>query len=322
MPVTLKIEDKSLPAKGRKNEPTPLQEAINSARVPQDLQMGWVALGLWVVALLILCTIWLRFEPTRTTFGIGMPLWCAAAILAYVVFGPNFLIKKLRERGANAVISTTNKPALKNLLGKAAPLINAKEPPALIDEVSEQPRARIWPNALIFNKSLFGVVDDNEASVLAVRGLAHQKLGHGRRLGIIDLVNQTQPPTAKFLVWPIVIYALLLENMWLSHANRSADRLALLLIRNHLIMLSAILKEYAANDYEMIRMEVSSADVTNWIQQKGHIGMAGAEISTQYKLGRAIHEAPVLEDRLQELLQWGESPAFKEAVEKLAANKK
>ena len=323
MPVTLKIEDKSQPAtKGRKKEPGPLQQAINSARVPQDQQMGWVALGLWIAALLAICAVWQLSEATAPTFGIGMPIWCAVTILAYVIYGPSFLMKKLRERGSNAVVSSSNKPALKNLLGKAAPLIAAKEPPALIDDASTDPRARIWPNALVFNKALFGIVDDNEASVLAVRGLAHQKLGHGRRLGILDLVNKTQPPATKLLVWPVVIYAKLLENLWLPHANRSADRLALLLIRNQLIMLSAILKEYAANDPEMIRMEVSSADVTNWIQQKGHIGMAGKEISTQYKLGRAIHEAPVLEDRLHELQMWGESATFKEAIEKMAVHKK
>jgi Zn-dependent protease with chaperone function len=119
-----------------------------------------------------------------------------------------------------------------------------------------------------------------------------------------------------------MIYARLLRQLWLPYAQRSADRLALLLIRNPQLMMSAILKEYAATDAGMQELGVTSEDVTNWISQKGHIGMKGEEISTQYKLGRAIHEAPILEERIQELQRWNNSPDFKNAVEKLASVKR
>lgn len=314
MPVTVDTKPKA-----PKNAPAPLQEAVQACVVPQDKQMGWVALGVWLVALLFLCGIWYFFEATQP-FLIGMPLWSLAAIGAYLVFGPGYLLGKLRSKGTGATISSSNKPTLKNLLSKAAPLLALKEPPAFVVE-KDAPRSRVWPTALLFNKPLFGVMDDSEASVLAVRGLAHQKLGHARRLALLDLLDQT-PRATKLLVWPVVIYARLLRQLWLPHAQRSADRLALLLIRNPQLMLSAILKEYAATDAAMQDFSITSQDVTNWIQQRGHIGLKGEEISTQYKLGRAIHEAPVLEERLQELQNWGASSEFKEAVEKLASTKK
>lgn len=314
MPITI---DTKTPTK-TKGVLTPIEEAVQSSLVPQDKQMGYVALGLWLAFLVFACGIWWLFEATQP-FAIGMPIWSLLAIGAYLLFGPGYLVGKLRTKGGSP-ISVQNKPALKNLLARAAPLLALKEPPALIVE-KEVPRSRVWPSALLFNKPLFGVMDDSEASVLAVRGLAHQKLGHARRLALLDLLDQT-PTLTKLLVWPVLLYARLLRQLWLPHAERSADRLALILIRNPSLMMSAILKEYAATDAGMQELGVTSQDVTNWIAQKGHIGMKGEEISTQYKLGRAIHEAPILEERIQELQRWNDSPDFKTAVEKLATVKR
>ena len=126
------------------------------------------------------------------------------------------------------------------------------------------------------------------------------------------------PPILRFLVWPVWLYATLLKRMWLQPANISADRTALLLVRNPSLLLSAVLKEYAANDAAIKRLEVTPQDVAQWISQRGHIGMAGDEISTQYKVGRAIHENLPLEERLHALQRWGDSAEYKSALEKLA----
>ncbi len=310
MPITVSTAPTS-----SKGAPTPVEEAVRSSLVPQDKPMGFAALGVWIVALIFLCGIWNLSEATQP-FAIGMPIWSVLAIGAYLVVGPGYLAGKLRSKGG-APVSLHNKPVLKNLLARAAPLLALREPFALIVE-KEAPRSRVWPSALLFNRPLFGIMDDSEASVLAVRGLAHQKLGHARRLALLDLLDQT-PPITKLLVWPVALYARFLRQMWLPHAQKSADRLALLLIRNPQLMMSAILKEYAATDAGMQELGVTSQDVTNWISQKGHIGMKGEEISTQYKLGRAIHEAPLLEERIQELQRWNDSPDFKSALEKLAS---
>ena len=316
MPITL---DTKTPTK-TKGVLTPVEEAVKTSLLPQDKQYGQIALGVWLAILVFACGIWWVINPEALLpFAIGMPVWVLLSIAAYLMFGPNYLVGKLRTNGGSP-ISLQNKPALKNLLSRAAPLLAIKEPPALIVE-KEVPRSSVWPSALLFNKPLFGVMDESEASVLAVRGLAHQKLGHARRLALLDMLDQT-PTITKLLVWPVVLYARLLRQLWLPHAQRSADRLALVLIRNPQLMVSAILKEYAATDSGMQEMGVTSQDVSNWISQKGHIGMKGEEISTQYKLGRAIHEAPILEERIQELQRWNDSPDFKTAVEKLASAKR
>lgn len=315
MPVTLDMKAPAAP----KGTPSPTQEAINACLLPQDRQMGKVALGLWLGLLAFLCGIWWVSEATQPV-AIGMPLWCLGAIGAYLVFGPNYLLGKMRSAGTGAQISSVNKPVLKNMLAKAAPVLSIREPQAFIVD-KPSPRSRVWPQALLFNKPLWNVMDDSEASVLLVRGLAHQKLGHARRLALLDLLDQT-PTASKILVWPVVLYARFLRAFWLPHAQKSADRLAMLLIRNPSLLMSAVLKEYAANDQQMQDLSVTSEDVTNWIAQKGHIGMKGEEISTQYKLGRAIHEAPLLEERIFDMQRWINTPEFKEAVEKLASTRR
>lgn len=316
MPVTLDMKAPASP----KGTPSPVQEAIGACLLPQDKQMGWVALGLWLAILAFACGIWWIINPEALLpFCIGIPLWCLAAIGAYLVFGPNYLLGKMQKSGA-ALISSSNKPMIKTMLGKAAPLLGVREPKAFVVD-TPAPRSRVWPLALLFDKPLFEVMEESEAAVLAIRGLAHQKLGHARRLALLDLLDRT-PTASKLLVWPVMLYARFLRQFWLPHAQQSADRLALLLVRNPSLMQSAILKEYAANDAHMQAMNVTSEDVTNWISQKGRIGTKGEEISTQYKLGRAIHESPVLEDRIQEMQSWAASAFFKEAVEKLASGKR
>lgn len=316
MPVSVEIKDSAPAVKGK--VPAPLQEAITLARDPNEIKMGALALGLWLLAIVGVCLPWWLSEATLP-FARGMPVWALLAILICFVFVPGQIIKRKREAGAAARISKENRPAIKTLLSKAAPLLGVAEPEAFIDESAEDARLRVYPGALIFNKGLWGKVEETEAGVLAARGLSHERLGHARRLAIIDLIERADPPVLRLLIWPVWIYALLLQKLWLGPAQLSADRLAALLVRNAPLLLSAILKEHASHSERMRELDVQSKDVSDWIAQKGHIGMAGEEISTQYKLGRAIHEDPVFESRMQMLQKWHGAPEFKVAVDKLMA---
>ncbi len=178
------------------------------------------------------------------------------------------------------------------------------------------------PTAIFLHKDAFENLDPNEISALVVSALVHLRQGHARRLFLLDFVQGTSQKTTLALVWPVLIYARLLEALWVPHAQQNADRLALFLVKNPNLMLSAILKDYAARDVKMQEIGVTSHDVSNWINQRGHIGSSGEEISTQYKLGRAIHEDPPLEARLQRLQNWSKSPEFAAAVEELKAAKR
>ena len=319
MPVTLEIKDRSQVSqkRGSKNAPTPPEQAINSAIDAEEKRKGQIAFALWLVALVLACAPWYFISEATLPFAIGMPIWCLASILGFTLLAPRLALGPLAKNG-KARVSSKNRAGIKNVLGKVAPILGQDEPETFVDGAAPDATLRVLPKALIVNEPIFKVMSEPEVNVLAVRGVAHQRLGHGWRLATMDTLERLPSPLFKLLVWPVWIYVRLLDALWIHHAEQSADRVALLVIRNHQLMLSAVVKEKAANDAHMQELGVTSGDVTNWVTQKGHIGMEGKEISTQYKLGRAIHENPPFERRVLSLQNWSTSKEFEAAVEKLA----
>ena len=316
MPVTLDTRQNDKVARGSKGELSPRASAIAAAIDPAEKRGGLLAFVLWLGILAVLCLPWF-LKDWGQSIGLILVLWSAISSLYFAILSPSRLLGALR-RDPKALVSSKNRASLKTVMGKVASLLNAAEPSAFVDATREAPRVRILPGALVFNEPVWKQLTENEVNALAVRGIAHQRLGHARRLTILNEFDRLPSRIYKFLVWPVWIYVSLLEGLWLQHALQSADRIALLVVRNFALLLSAIVKEKAANDAQMQALGVQSSDVANWVAQRGHIGMAGEEISIQYKLGRAIHENPPFERRVLNLQNWSTSPEFNKAVEQLA----
>ncbi len=211
------------------------------------------------------------------------------------------------------------KTGLRGLLGEAAQAFREREKPEKVEKVIldlGEPSIKTLPNAVILHKDAFENLEPPEISALIVEALVDLRQGNARRLFLLEMLPK-MAPTTKFLVWPVVIYARLLEAMWLPHARQNTDRLSMFMVKNPDLMVSAILKDYAAHDPKMQELGITSLDISNWIGQRGYIGASGKEISTQYKLGRAIHEDPPLEERLQRLQNWAKSPEFAAAAEEM-----
>ncbi len=316
MPVTLDTRHTDKPKGAKGQATTPREAALAAATNPQEKRGGFVAFGVWLGILCVLCLPWL-LKPSTQVVGELLLAWSALSIIAFVVIAPTRVLGPLRKE-PKALISSKVRAGLKNTLGKVAPILSVAEPPAYVDETAEAPEMLTLPGALVFNEPLWKQLTESEINALGVRGLAHQRLGHARRLAIIHQFGKLPSPFFRLLAWPVWIYVSLLESLWLQHALQSADRIALLIVRNFGLLLSAIVKEKAANDANMQALGVQSSDVANWVAQRGHIGMAGEEISIQYKLGRAIHENPPFERRILSLQEWSATPEFNKAVEDLA----
>ncbi len=317
MPVTLDTRQADKPKRGAKGKPsTPREAAIAAATNPQEKRAGLIAFGVWIGILCVLCLPWF-LKPSLQTIGTLMTAWSALSVVYFAILAPSRILGPLRKE-PKARVTSKVRAGLKTILGKVAPILNVNEPPAFVSEKAEAPRMLTLPGALVFNEPLWKQLTESEINALGVRGLAHQRLGHARRLAIIDEFENLPSPVVRVLVWPIGIYVELLRNLWLQHALQSADRIALLVIRNFGLLLSAIVKEKAANDAGMQALGVQSSDVANWVAQRGHIGMEGKEISTQYKLGRAIHENLPFEKRILSLQEWSAAPEYQKAVENLA----
>lgn len=317
MPVTLDTRQTDKPKRGAKGEAaTPRESALAAATDAQEKRGGLIAFGVWIAVLCALCLLWF-IKPSLQPIGTLMTAWSVLSVIYFAVLAPTRALGPLRK-DTKARVTSKARAGLKNILGKVAPILAVAEPPAFVDEKAEAPRMLTLPGALVFNEPLWKQLSESEINALAVRGLAHQRLGHARRLAIIHEFEKLPSPLLRVLVWPVWIYVELLRNLWLQHALQSADRIALLVIRNFGLLLSAVVKEKAANDAAMQAMGVQSSDVANWVAQRGHIGMAGEEISIQYKLGRAIHENPPFEKRILNLQQWSATPEYQKAVEDLA----
>lgn len=311
MAVTLKIDDNARSAPRGASGPNP--RLFETYAFADAHKMGRIALGVWLGILLLLCALPLLAAATRQ-FAFTLPLWCAVATLGVLFGAPAATVSRLKKGGKENLVSATQQAPLKTLLGKASKILGLAEPEGFLEEMAT-PRVRVLPGAVLIHRGALKALDNGEVSALLVRDLVHLKLGYARRLALLDWIETAQPKALLYLAWPVLIYGRLLRQLWLPHAQHNADRLALLIVKDHNLMLAAILKEYAALDPNMQELDVSGRDVSNWIHQRGHIGGSGEEISTQYKLGRAIHEAPLLESRLHKLQNWASSPEFQAALE-------
>jgi hypothetical protein len=156
-----------------------------------------------------------------------------------------------------------------------------------------------------------------ELDCLVIRALVQQRQRQVRRHMLVQLLAYTHP-AARFLAWPIAIYAGLLRAFWSDLADQTADRLTLLIMKNDKLLMGAILKQFAASDPLMMENNVTAEDVDNYIKQGGIIDTSGSSISTQYKIGSSISANPFIEDRVTALRSWASSIEYREALRSLA----
>ncbi|MDF2441764.1 MAG: hypothetical protein JWN98_2748 [Abditibacteriota bacterium] len=317
MPVTVQIEDRVKKTAGA-TPPAELGDYVE----PSERGEGLKALLIWLLSILVVSAVLSIAEGSRP-FGIGVFVWWLVSVFAYFIVAPRLVLRRLRMHGAEYEITAKKYPRLKTLLSKASTLLGVSEPESfLASEGVSQVRlmGRKDPYFLVITQATCELLQGPELDCLVLRSLVQARQGHGARLMLLQFLNDT-PSAVRLLVWPVALYGFLLRTFWLDLAERTADRISLLLIKNPKLLTSALLKQHVATDPIMQANDITARDVDNFIRQEGNIGMAGTEISTQYKMGSAIHENPYLEDRLQAISNWAKSPEFTEALKKLAETK-
>ena len=316
MAVTYKIEDKA-------------KKQIIAAGPPPDLadyelagerSEGTKAFIIWMLFILI-ASIGLSVNPYTMGFGIGIFVWWLLSCIVYFMIAPRMVLRRLRMHGAEYEITAKKQPRLKTLLAKASAMLGLGEPEGFL--VNEQiPQIRILGGKnnsfIVITQGAVDLLQPSELDTLVLRCLVHARQGHVRRLMLLQFVNDT-PPAVRIFAWPVVLYARMLSFNWHDMAAQTADRLTLLLMKNHKLLLSALLKLHASTDPIMQASNITPQDVDNYIRQGSFIGLEGAEISTQYRIGSAVHENPYLEERMQALNRWADSDEYDAALEKLAA---
>lgn len=312
MPVTVTIPDRDKQAAAKV-----VPAALDDFAHPSERREGAKAFGLWLLFIFVIVA-GLSFSPATQSFAIGVFLWWLLASLGYFFIAPKMILRRLRMHGRESIISSQTHPRLQALLTKGSAVLGVPRPEGfLLLEGISQVNAFTPPPFIIITQASVDLLQPNELDCLVLRQLVHLRQNHARRLMMMRFLNDT-PAAIRFLAWPVALYALLLRTWWIDLAEMTADRLTLLVVKNHKVFSSALIKQHAATDPLMGEHEILPADVDAYIEQNGLISLEGREISTQYKLGQAIHENPYLEERLQELTAFAKSPEFKVAVQKLA----
>jgi len=312
MPVTVKIAEK----KSKEDMPAPADLADFES--PGERSDGTKAFLIWMLLMVVLCAI---VSSIMWEVGTGIFAWWVLSSLVYFMIAPRTLQRRLRMHGNEAKLTSKTQPRLKNTLSKGSSLLSVDEPESfMLAEEASQIRilGSSKPYYVIVTQGALQYLQPAEIDCLVIRSLVQSRLGHVRRMSVLRFLNDT-PAAVRLLAWPVNFYGVLLRHWWQDQAEQSADRLTLLLVKNHELMKSAIIKQHAVSDPQMQEQNITTEDVDNYVRQGNIIGMQGNEISTQYKLGQAIHGNSYLEDRLNALDAWARSPEYKEALEKLAA---
>lgn len=315
MPVTVKIEDR------KKAADTVAAADLGDYIVPGERSEGIKSLVIWIVLMLALCG-GLSLLPQTQNIGFGLFAWWILSSLAYFVIAPRLVLRRMRSHAAEYLITARKHPRLKTLLSKGSGLIGIDEPEGFL---SEETVAHV---RVLSAKQPFVIVTSGaselllppELDCLTLQCMVHARLGHVRRLMLLQFLGDT-PPAARILAWPVALYAYLLRLNWHEMAEQSADRLTLLLVKNPKLLMSSLLKQFASSDPAMQNMDITINDVDSYIKQGGLIGNSGTEISTQYKIGSAIQDNPYLEGRIRAITAWVNAPEYVSALEKLAAQR-
>lgn len=316
MSVSITIPDRDKEAAAR-NVPAELDDYAH----PDETREGKKTLALWLGTLLVLIAGFAAFSATRSV-SIGIFIWWLLSCIGYFFIAPKIVLRRLRMHGPQIAVNTRTQPQLQTLIGKGSGALKIAPPEAyLLPEGISQLRIFMPPAFLMLTQAAIELHRPNELNCLVLRQLVHLRQNHTRRLMLIKLLSDTPPPL-RILVWPVGLYSFFLRMRWVDLAEMTADRLTLLIVKNHKLLISALIKQHAATDPLMAQHDISTADVDTYVAQEGFIALESHQISTQYRLGQAIHENPYLEERLKELNGFSKSPEYKEALEKLGPKTK
>ena len=192
------------------------------------------------------------------------------------------------------------------------------------------PEVTIIGKTLRLTQTLRSTVSDEELAGLIGHELGHLKAGHLGLLGLISRMQQLDPLLRYTLGLPMTILASTLRN-WVPLAEQTADRVALLLTQNQKAYGSAIMKLAIAGsggqvqyretdgwrDVEATAEEVSTAELGQYLSRKGDLALEGGELTAHFRLGEFIRQHPEVQERINELTRYADSPEFRATLEKM-----
>jgi len=253
-------------------------------------------LGLGVLVLLAL-------TPFRIQLVVAFLAWLALCFLLY----PASTQAKQRAALAKRDLGGPARDELAQHLAQQAATLNTAAPRLLLDPDARQ--CYLLGNAIVAPAGIRAHLTDPEVWAALTIELGHLHAGHARLLGFVRLAGREGSPILRRALFPLRVFVMLLAR-WHDYAQMTADRLALLLIRDRGVVGGAVLKQevWAAES-----SDVSAADVADYLARAGGVKAEGAEVTAHYRIGEFLRARPWLTERLREISIYGGSNEYREA---------
>lgn len=262
--------------------------------------------------------------PALIGFGFeGLSYKVAAVIggwtlVGFMVIGQvlSYQHKRLSLQGLQTRVLGSNFPEIRQTLNRLCHQLGIPEPTAYVVAEEEQGiRLRGFQRPfLVISETVRRILSPAEFESLLAHELGHL---HARHLfwRSVVLTAREMHPLLRLPALPILLLKFFLERPWIDLIEITADRVALLLLRDHTVCSAAILK------LEAVRNPLSNVtpqDVDGYLRKES-LGTSAEDVEARFRMGTLIRSNPELFERIEDLLRFSQSETYRRSLQKLQA---
>lgn len=194
------------------------------------------------------------------------------------------------------------------------------------------PEARIAGKSIAFSRGLHSQLTAEDVRSVIARQVGHLRAKHCGLVQFQHRVARLDPMVRYSLALPVAILADRLAA-WTPYADRTADRAAQVLVQNHKVCGSAIIKEAIARyggelewreaegwqveDAEEQQWAINAEELSAYLSREGDLQLDAGDMTSHYRLGEFLRQHPDVRGRVAELAQFAASPEYRAAAAKL-----
>lgn len=332
--------------RGRKEKPA---LTLDDIRHPEEVRAHRRALqeaiAIWVVMVGFVTLFGTFFDDKRKplVFAILAAVvagWILLSLLYFLVIArrserrQEAALRKEQKREAMAGSpEATSARALEEFVRTAGRSIGTSV--STVALVDGPPEAGIVGSAITVSRSLQEQLGPQEVACIIARQLGHLKAKHANLIHAEQHLERLDQLLRYSLALPVTILLHRLQA-WTPYAARTADRAALVLIQNHKVCSSAIIKEAIARyggevewrekdgwqfDEGVETSEergIDTQELSAYLAREGELQLDAGDMTAHYRLGEFLRQHPDVQSRVAELAQFAASPEYHAAVAKLA----
>ena len=197
------------------------------------------------------------------------------------------------------------------------------------------PEARTAGRTIVLTRSLRQQLGPQDVEGAIARQVGHLRAKHANPTRLEQRIERLDPIMRYSLALPVTILAHRLAT-WVPYAERSADRAAQVMVQNHRVCGSAIIKEAIARYGGEIEWRetdgwetedadeqraVDTEELSAYLSREGELTLDAGDMTSHYRLGEFLRQHPDVRSRVGELAQFAASPEYRVAAAKLKPTK-